>query len=124
MDDYPTDNWIKVLFENWFDPCSLSNGELRSFDGLGSSWKDKTFVNPPYSNPLEWIRKGIEEHKKGKTIAFLLKVDTSTRWFAELQNNGAKFLWINGRLKYDTGKPAPFPSMIAILSSQKGDLKK
>lgn len=116
-DDYPTDTWIRILFKDWFDPCSLSNGELRAFDGLGSSWKDKTFVNPPYSSPLEWVRKAIEENKKGKNIALLLKVDTSTKWFAELQNNGAKFLWINGRLKYNTGKPAPFPSMIAILSS-------
>lgn len=118
MDDYPTDSWIKLLFEGWFDPCELSNGELRSFDGLGSSWKDKTFVNPPYSNPLEWIKQAIAENKKGKRIALLLKADNSTRWFAELQNNGAKFLWINGRLKYKTGKPAPFPSMIAILDAK------
>lgn len=114
-DDYPTDEWIKVLFEGWFDPCEISNGELRTFDGLGSSWKDKTFVNPPYSKPLPWIQQAIKEHQKGKTIALLLKVDTSTKWFSELQNAGAKFLWVNGRLKYKTGKPAPFPSMIAIL---------
>ena len=113
--NYPTDDFIMQLFGDWFDPCTLSNGELRDFDGLGSSWKDKTFVNPPYSNALDWIKKGIEENKKGKTIVFLLKSDNSTRWFAQLQNNGAKFLWINGRLKYKTGIPAPFPSMIAIL---------
>ena len=114
-DDYPTDIYILKMFEGWFDPCALSKGELRTFDGLGSDWKDKTFINPPYSNPLPWIEQAISENKKGKTIALLLKVDTSTKWFALLQNNGAHFLWINGRLKYNTGKPAPFPSMIAIL---------
>lgn len=118
MDDYPTDNWIKVIFEEWFDPCELSNGELRSFDGLGSSWKNKTFVNPPYSKPLPWIEKAIKENQSGKTIALLLKADTSTKWFSKLQNAGAKFLWVNGRLKYKTGIPAPFPSMIAILNSE------
>jgi hypothetical protein len=34
-DNYPTDEWIKKMFSDWFDPCKLSNGELRSFDGLG-----------------------------------------------------------------------------------------
>ncbi len=117
-DDYPTDEWIKVIFEDWFDPCEISKGELRDFDGVGSSWKNKTFVNPPYSNPLPWVRQAISESKKGKVIALLLKADTSTKWFSELQNSGAKFLWVNGRLKYKTGKPAPFPSMIVILRGE------
>jgi hypothetical protein len=51
-------------------------------------------------------------------IVLLLKVDTSTKWFMELQNAGAKFLWINGRLKYNTGKPAPFPSMLVVLEKR------
>ena len=114
-DDYLTDDWIKVLFENFYDPCTLSNGELREFDGLGD-WKDKTFVNPPYSNPLPWVENAIKQNMKGKRIFMLLRADTSTKWFSLLQNYGAKFLWINGRLKYNTGKPAPFPSMIAILT--------
>ena len=115
-DDYPTDEWLKGIFQEWFDPCSLSQGEFRSFDGLGSSWGERSFVNPPYSDPLPWVKKAIEESKKGKKIVLLLKADTSTRWFSELQNAGAHFLWVNGRLKYKTGTPAPFPSMIAILN--------
>ncbi len=113
-DSYPTDDWIKVMFRGWYDPCTLSDGELREFDGLGD-WKEKTFVNPPYSSPLPWIEKAVEEARKGNTVALLLKADTSTRWFATLQNAGAKFLWVNGRLRHGTGKPANFPSMIAIL---------
>jgi hypothetical protein len=85
----------------------------------GGGWMDKTFVNPPYSDPLSWVKVAIEENKKGKFIVMLLKVDTSTKWFSLLQNHGAKFLWINGRLKYNTGKPAPFPSMLAILEVSK-----
>jgi len=37
-DSYPTDDWIKELFIDWFDPCTLSKGEFRMVDGLGSSW--------------------------------------------------------------------------------------
>ena len=86
-DDYNTPNWIKVMFEDWFDPCKLSNGNLREFDGLGD-WKDKTFVNPPYSDPLPWVLKAVEENKKGKTIALLLKLDCSTKWFKTLIEGG------------------------------------
>lgn len=117
-DDYPTDEWLMCLFKDWHDPCTLSQGELRSFDGLGSSWPDRTFVNPPYSDPLPWVRQAISQARRGKTVALLLKADTSTKAFAELQNAGAHFLWINGRLKYKTGKPAPFPSMLAILRGE------
>lgn len=118
-DNYLTDEWIKEIFGDWFDPCTISNGELRKFDGLGSEWKDKTFVNPPYSNPLPWVVQSIEESKKGKLIVMLLRVDTSTKWFSLLQNNNARFLWINGRLRFNTNKPANFPSMLVILNKNK-----
>lgn len=114
-DNYATDEKIMCLFSGWFDPCTLNTGELRGFDGLGSSWEDRTFVNPPYSKPLEWVLKAIEENKKGKLIVMLLRMDTSTKWFKALQEAGAVFLWVNGRLKFKTGKPANFPSMIVIL---------
>jgi hypothetical protein len=115
-DNYATDGQIKAVFDGWFDPCTLSNDEeLRSFDGIGSTWKDKTFVNPPYSKPLPWVKQAIAEARKGKTVVLLLKMDTSTKWFRLLQEAGATFLWVNGRLRFNTGKPANFPSMLAIL---------
>ena len=117
-DNYATDEKIMCLFSGWFDPCTLNNGELRSFDGLGSSWEDRTFVNPPYSKPLEWVLKAIEENKKGKLIVMLLRMDTSTKWFKALQEAGAMFLWVNGRLKFNTGKPAMFPSMLVIFDNE------
>jgi len=116
-DNYATDKRIMELFEGWFDPCPL-NKEPRQ-DGLLSDWKDKTYCNPPYSNPLLWVTKAIEENKLGKTIVMLLRMDTSTKWFRDLQNAGALFLWVSGRLKFgDTGKSAPFPSMLVILNKK------
>ncbi len=120
-DNYPTDKWIKDMFEDWFDPCPLNDNP--EIDGLKISWKDKTFVNPPYSHPLGWIDKAIEENKKGKMIVMLLRVDTSTKWFGRLIEAGAKILWVNGRLKHHTGKPANFPSMLVVLT-KKEDLHK
>ncbi len=122
-DNYATDEQLKQVFDLWFDPCALSGDEcLRDFDGLGSGWARHTFVNPPYSNPLPWVEQAIREAAKGYTIVMLLKMDTSTRWFKALQEQGAMFLWINGRLKHRTGKSANFPSMLAIL--KQGDVEK
>ena len=115
-DNYETDEFIMQIFEDWFDPCPLdSNPEV---DGLKIDWEDKTYVNPPYSKPLPWIEKAIEENKKGKRIAMLLKVDTSTKGFKLLHNHGARFLWINGRLKFRTGKDALFPCMLVIMEKK------
>lgn len=117
-DNYATDEWLMQMFDGWYDPCPLNpNPEI---DGLKTEWETKTFVNPPYSKPLVWVKKAIEENKKGKTIVLLLKVDSSTEWFKLLVEANAKFLWINKRLKYETGKPANFPSMLAILSRTNG----
>ncbi len=115
-DNYATDSRIMELFDNWFDPCPLNpNPKL---DGLKIEWKDKTYCNPPYSKPLDWVCKAIKENKKGKTIVMLLRMDTSTRWFKLLQENNAVFMWINGRLRFNDGKPANFPSMLVILNKK------
>lgn len=113
-DKYETDEWLKSLFEGWYDPCPIDPEPFT--DGLGSSWGQRTFVNPPYSNPLPWVLKGIKEASKGKKIVFLVKHDTSTRWYAKLHEAGAHFLMVNGRLKHGTGKACAFPSVLAILN--------
>jgi hypothetical protein len=116
-DNYRTDEWLAEIFAGWHDPCPY-NGLEEGKDGLLEDWKIKTYVNPPYSNPKPWIRKAIHDNRKyGSTIVLLLKMDTSTQWFTELFESGAHFLWINRRLKYKSGKAAPFPSMLAVLPS-------
>jgi len=120
-DSYATDKWIMDLFNGWFDPCTYSDGTFRTVDGLGSSWNSsKVFVNPPYSNPLPWVEQGIREAKKGKTIVFLLKHDSSTRYYRLLHEAGAHFLMISGRLQHNTGKPANFASVLVVLNGKEG----
>tara|TARA_Y100000310_G_scaffold112391_1_gene110885 strand:+ start:497 stop:850 length:354 start_codon:yes stop_codon:yes gene_type:complete len=113
-DNYATDTWLLDLFDGWFDPCPLD--PEWSSDGLLMAWPDRTFVNPPYSSPLKWVEKAIYEHQDGKTIVLLLKYDSSTKWFRLLHEAGANFLYPHGRLKFRTGKSAPFPSLLAVLS--------
>lgn len=113
-DNYATDNRIMELFDTWFDPCPLMDTPL--VNGLLIDWKDRTYVNPPYSKPEVWVDKAIAENKRGKLIVMLLRMDTSTKWFKKLQEHGAVFLWINGRLRFNNLKPANFPSMLVILN--------
>jgi hypothetical protein len=113
-DNYRTDTWILEMFEGWFDPCPLVPDWL--IDGLNIPWPHRTFVNPPYSNPLPWVHKAIAVNEEdGHTIALLLKHDSSTEWYRLLHEVGAHFLLVNGRLKHQTGKGAAFPSVIVIL---------
>lgn len=128
MNNWGTPDWLMEIFGEWFDPCPLNANP--EFDGLKIDWKDKTYVNPPYSNPLPWVEKAIEENKKGKTIVMLLKVDTSTRWFKRINEAQGKIFWLNGRLRFKgknyyngDGKlsPANFPSILVVfLKLQEG----
>lgn len=126
-DDCATPKWLKEsLFSDWFDPCPLAIGGVFQVDGLSQPWKDRTYVNPPYSEPLKWVKKAIEENKKGKTIALLLKLDCSTKWYRLLCEAEAHFLMCGERLKFGEREAAPFSSVIAILfgSSFEGEKKK
>lgn len=114
-DQFETDKWIWDMFDldSWFDPCPFNNDPV--VDGLSVDWKDRTFVNPPYSNPLPWVRKALEENRKGKRVLLLLKFDCTTTWFKELISGGGRLLLINERLKYRTGKTSPFSSALVYL---------
>ena len=127
-DSYSTDEWIQSMFpltssyaeravdaSLWFDPCPLNDNWKRN--GLECAWPDRTFVNPPYSNVMPWVEKAILINKTyHRTIVLLLKHDSSTQWFAKLQEAGANFMMIQGRLKHQTGRSCAFPSILAVLS--------
>ena len=86
------------------------------FDGLKVDWGWYTYVNPPYSDPLPWCRKAVEEYRKGKIIVMLLKHDPTTEWFRVLRDAGAHFLYFGERLRYSEAAKASFCSDLVILS--------
>ncbi len=77
-----------------FDPCPLNPDGMRQFDGLISEWKERNFVNPPWSKKLPWIKKAIEEQAKGRLTVMWLPVDTTTDWFHDLILPNAEVRWI------------------------------
>lgn len=85
------------------------------FDGLTIDWGNINFVNPPYSEVKDWVKKGFLESKKGKTVVFLIPSRTDTRWWHDYCMKAKEIRFIKGRLIFEGAKfNAPFPSAIVI----------
>lgn len=113
-DSYATPNWLMDIFGNWYDPCPLN--KKPNLDGLNTGWAKRTYVNPPYSDPLRWVEKAIAEKKKGKLIVMLLRADSSTRYFQRCQEEG-EVIYFGRRIKFN-GKTPYFASMLVIFNGR------
>jgi hypothetical protein len=103
---------LNNIFHFDFDPCPLDP----TFDGLEVEWGERNYVNPPYSQLGQWIKKAHAEASKGKLVVMLIPSRTDTRAFHEYIFGKAQILYLKGRLKFSLqGKiaPAPFSSLIA-----------
>lgn len=105
-DDWATpENLYNELNEEFnfdFDPCPFQHN-VEKWDGLQVDWGNSNFVNPPYSRKLKeaFIKKAIEESKKGKTCVMLLPVSTSTKIFHEhILPNKKEIRFLKGRVKF------------------------
>ena len=105
-------NILVNYFHFDLDPCPVNwDG---SFDGLQIPWKDKNYVNCPYSKKLAWVKKAKIEQDNGKMSVFFLPVDTSTQWYHDWIFRYSMVLWIRGRVTSDLGKTPAFSSLLAI----------
>lgn len=115
-----TPSWLKLHFNNHFDPCP----ENPQFDGLSIDWKNPSYVNPPYSKPLDWVEKAIIESEKGINVVMLLKVDPSTRWYKRLIEENAHFVYFNERISFihqingEFNSSNNFPSMLVFIEGK------
>lgn len=97
-DDFYNELDAKYHFD--FDPCPYQ----ADFDGLNMDWGKSNFVNPPYSLKKKemFVRKALEESRKGKTCVLLLPVSTSTKLFHEvILPNAKEIKFVKGRLKFE-----------------------
>ena len=66
-------------------------------DGLISDWNGRVWLNPPYSNPLPFIKK-LSEHGNG--IALVLN-STDSKWFQDYGLKSADGIFLlKGRPKF------------------------
>lgn len=114
LNNMSNDNWEtpKYLFDHLnkkfnygLDVCaSKNNHKCDKFftiedDALKQPWTSNTiFCNPPYSNKMEWIKKGISEIKKQNCIfiSYVLPSELSTRWGEFCANNSIEIEFIIG----------------------------
>jgi len=85
-----------------FDPCPYMH-DLTLWDGLKIEWKERNYINPPYSRKEKeaFIIKAVEESKKGKLCVMLLPVSTSTKIFHEvIQPNAVKIDFVKKRIPF------------------------
>lgn len=109
-DTWCTPPWLTAPLGRFhLDPCSNErstveaerafNLEQRGEDGLGRALAvavdRRVFINPPYSDVGPWI--AAYKHTR---FCFLLKLDTSTKWFAELHAATALILIPRRRVNF------------------------
>lgn len=136
-----SDNWetptefyekLNEEFNFDFDPCPITFEEITpEKDGLLINWGKRNFVNPPYSRKLKekFVKKGIEESRKGKLCVFLIPVSTSTKLFHDyILPNSNEIRFVKGRIKfkgfntkgeYVTDKSPMHDSMVVIFDGRK-----
>jgi len=77
-----------------FDPCPYPKPD--DFDGLTGQWGESNYVNPPFGSIMHngrkkgqtaWVRKAIEEYKKGKRVVMVYPLD---KWVLMLVEAGAE----------------------------------
>ena len=91
---------LQLKFNFDFDPCPYPKRD--GFDGLTCEWGKSNYVNPPFGSILHqgpndrkpkkkgmtaWVRKSIEEHRKGKRVVIVYPLD---KWVLMLIESGAK----------------------------------
>ena len=133
-DDWKTPDYfyneLNNEFDFNFDPCPYQH-DTNKWNGLEIEWKDRNFINPPYSRILKeaFVKKAIQESKKGKLCVMLLPVSTSTRLFHDfILPNKKEIRFIDGRIKfsgintkgeYVNNKSGMHDSMIVIFDGNK-----
>lgn len=98
-------NKLNDEFHFDFDPCPLYYDKITpDKDGLLIEWGKCNFINPPYSKALKeaFVKKAIEESKKGNICVMLLPVSTSTKLFHDyILPNAKEIRFVRGRISFE-----------------------
>lgn len=101
--------WWVIWFAQWYwgfkfdlDACAMAhNAKTKKYispeqDTLKTDWKGRfCWFNPPYSNPLPFVMRAIEQSVlHNKTVVMLLNLDCSTKWFNLCVSNAKEIVYI------------------------------
>lgn len=85
-------------------------------NGLKYAWYQDFFMNPPYSEIDEWMKKAWEDHELWNNNALILTYSkTDTKWWHNYVEKKAEVHNIKGRIKFfmngiKSQNSAPYPS--------------
>ena len=84
-DNAKTPSWLlEYLYENFNisnDPCPIEEERDPTFDGLVEEWNGLSYVHPPHSETEAWVKKAVDECKKGHfSVLFVPFIANSLYW--------------------------------------------
>jgi len=122
------------------DPCAYPSSPVTASqkyifangdDGLRDAWSGEfVYVNPPFSDQLNWLRRAHEQWRLGNvaTIACLVPARTDSTWFHETLRADADIYFLQGRLRFldlrGNTQPTPFSLMVVIFGATKEQKEK
>ena len=114
----PTELYKKLDGEFHFDYDPCPHPRPDGYNGLKSEWGKSSWVNPPYRKYegvglCAWVRKAIEEHKKGNTVVMVFPI---TQALSELAEYGIEIRSL-GRVRWlgiESGKPTNKPDSMGL----------
>jgi hypothetical protein len=101
-----------------YDPCPVNPKQ----DGLDIDWKSFNYVNPPFADIRQWLRKMKSEKSKGKTSLMLLPARTHAVYFLEEMWQSSDHIYIltnNVRFESYTHN-FPLPVMLVLYGRPHG----
>ncbi|OOF56163.1 phage N-6-adenine-methyltransferase [Rodentibacter genomosp. 2] len=111
-------NWLNLRFKFEVDGCaSQENSLAEDYFGPGGIDEDflnfdleafkavfeetSIFVNPPYSDPMPFVKRAAELMAQGHLVVMLLPADKSTKWYKVIQENATEVIdIIGGRINF------------------------
>jgi len=126
--NWATPDWLYKELDNEFNFLLDVAPRNSKVDFLTYPWEKSNFCNPPFKNNIKvaFVKKAIEEQKKGNSTVFILPVRTGSRlWHDDIVPFAKDIRFLKGRINFqqfdsfgdDIGEDnigAPFNTMIIV----------
>jgi len=117
-DEVPTPKYLYDHLDEIYhfdhDPCPLGARDSGT-DGLSTAWGERTFVNPPYSATLRWVKKAIREYQEGKLVVMLVPARTnSTYWHRFVFPHASEIHFLSKITFLPYKRACPFPVAVVV----------
>lgn len=109
--------WLHEKFgKKLFDPCPVNP----QYDGREIPWEKNNYINPPYNECGIWLKKCVEETRKGNRCIALIPNRTNNNWYHDYVIPFAEHIYLvkNGVKFKGYKKKAPFPICIVVYNPE------